>query len=226
MPALLGSLRDSSYPLEVIIVDARSEDGTRDIVTKFAQDSGIDVILIDSSVRRPGTQRNMGARVARHPVLMFVDADVIVPSLDALLGEYIESAYDIANARLVHHPHEGTLLIKSLFATLHIFQRINLAFGRPFFAGACIIAKRDFFTRLSGFDESLALAEDVDLSRRAAKIGTCGHLSNPVSTSMRRLNTLRLRNVLALLRASPHFLMSGRAPHYLIEHYPFGNFKR
>lgn len=85
-------------PLECIVVDDGSTDGSATI----AQRPGITTI-VSNARRGPAEARNTGAKTARGEILLFVDADVVVPSdalsriihrfeqepdCDALIGSY------------------------------------------------------------------------------------------------------------------------------------------
>jgi len=98
-----------------------------------------------------------------------------------------------------------------------------MLFGRPYFAGACIVTRKDMFTRINGFDETIPLAEDVDFAFRMRVHGECGFLSTEVSTSMRRLEKIGLREFWEYAKAVPVYMRTGRVPDEMISHYTFGD---
>jgi len=51
---------------------------------------------------------------------------------------------------------------------------ISVGMGR----GECQIVKRDYFERISGYDEKLAAGEDFDLFKRIAKFGKIGFIKD------------------------------------------------
>src|SRR4030042_1655610 len=55
--------------IESIVVDSHSQDNTRAIAQKYADK------VIDLKARGVGKARNAGARIAKSPILLFVDAD-------------------------------------------------------------------------------------------------------------------------------------------------------
>src|SRR6266511_3482136 len=74
LPALLASLQaQTAPPLEVIVADSGSTDGTPDL----ARAAG--ALVLEGGRKGPGEGRNRGARAARGDVLLFVDADCTVP---------------------------------------------------------------------------------------------------------------------------------------------------
>lgn len=71
----LASLQVQTYdPLEVVVVDDGSRDGTANLARRFA---GVQVI--DTDHRGAGVARNTGARTARGDILVFLDADMTFP---------------------------------------------------------------------------------------------------------------------------------------------------
>ncbi len=73
--ALLDSLMVQEGPLEIVVVDAASEDRTRDIVTDYASRSDTVQLTVKGGTR--GTSRNHGIEVSRGDAIAFIDADCI-----------------------------------------------------------------------------------------------------------------------------------------------------
>src|SRR5437870_493328 len=73
LPLLLQSIKKQTIqPKEIIVADAFSTDKTRSIAKKF------NCTVINGGL--PGKGRNAGAKVATQDILLFLDADVILPS--------------------------------------------------------------------------------------------------------------------------------------------------
>ena len=106
LPLLLDSLKKVSAPLDIIVVDGNSTDGTRKVVEDYAsfftEASSLRLVLSDK--RSISLQRNIGAEQARHDILIFCDADIIMPSSvahEAMISEFVENKYVVAAPVLV-----------------------------------------------------------------------------------------------------------------------------
>jgi glycosyltransferase involved in cell wall biosynthesis len=75
----LEALKAMKMPHEVIVSDGGSKDGTCSIAREYT-----DKVLVWSEKRRQtfGEAKNAGARAASGDFLVFIDADVIIPSPD------------------------------------------------------------------------------------------------------------------------------------------------
>lgn len=88
---LTSVLAQDVWRMEVIVVDDASTDGTKAIVSRFAErDSRVRLVTADS--RGGGSARNRGVREARGRYLVFCDGDDLVPS--GAYGAMIESLED------------------------------------------------------------------------------------------------------------------------------------
>jgi glycosyltransferase involved in cell wall biosynthesis len=133
--AIESVLAQDYRPLELIVVDDDSSDGTREVVKKFAQ-----VSLQIQSHRGAGAARNAGVRAAKGELIAFLDADDLWTreklskqvaafehdaGLEAVFGHVaeFEDANSAANGREIPGPIPGTMLIKrAAFARIGWFD--------------------------------------------------------------------------------------------------------
>ena len=160
--------RLSPAPLEVIVV----EDGDS------AADSpryapGVQVVRLP--VRRgPAAARNRGASIARGDILLFVDADVLVPAtavatVQACLADLALSAVIGSYDRTPAAPN-----FVSQFKNLaHRFVHQQANDDGVTFWGACGAIRRPTFLALGGFDERFDVPsiEDIELGLRLSRSG-------------------------------------------------------
>ncbi len=80
----LEALMAQDYPrerYEVIVVDGRSTDGTREIVEGLIRENpAVNVRLLDNPGRLSSRARNIGVRAARGRLIAVIDGHVFVPN--------------------------------------------------------------------------------------------------------------------------------------------------
>jgi glycosyltransferase involved in cell wall biosynthesis len=154
--------------VELIVVDNQSVDRTADIAQSFA------ATVVSEAVHNISRVRNTGAHVARGDVLVFVDADTIVPPhfLDCIAEKMDDPACLGGSTDIVHTP-KSKLLKRYLSLWRWAGSRLGMA------QGAAQFCRKPAFIALNGYDESQFMGEDVDfywrLQTLAAKTG--GYLS-------------------------------------------------
>jgi glycosyltransferase involved in cell wall biosynthesis len=163
LPATLQAVEHSKLLLrsregvntEVIVVDNNSADAT----AKVARALGARVVA--ESEHNIARVRNRGAAAAQGKVLVFLDADTLIP--EELL-------------RRIHHAFAAPGWVGGAVDTeyrpkiwfirvyLGLWRMLGRAAGMA--QGATQFCLRDTFTALGGYDESLFMGEDVDFYAR------------------------------------------------------------
>jgi len=215
LPGLLDRLHQQTVrDFEVIVADAGSTDGTRDICRAHG------VILTEGGM--PGVGRNRGAAIARGERLFFFDADVLPPP------DFLQNALDemgtkgIRLATCWFEPDSENPIDKLLFELANQFVKLSLHTD-PHAGGFAIFVDRELFERVGGFDETLHLAEDHDFVKRAAEHARLHMLeSTQIHMSVRRLEKDgRFSYTAKCLRVELHRLFKGEVTDDIVD-YQFG----
>lgn len=192
--SIRASLESASAESQLVVVDNVSDDAT----AALARESGATVV--SEGTHNIARVRNAGARAADGDVLVFVDADTVVPVnlfrgiLQVLedprcYGGAVAVEYDDLQRRWMRWYLAGWKFWASLF---------NCA------QGAAQFARRPAFLAVGGYDERIFMGEDIDFFwrlRRYARreAGYVKVLSDrKVVTSGRRFNQMKLSRVLLL----------------------------
>lgn len=228
LPILLDSLRRVAAPMEIIVVDGQSTDGTVQVVETYKPlfVGAASLRVLHSNARNISLQRNLGAAAASHDVLIFCDADVLVPSHDTyatLTARFAEGRLAVAAPVLV--PIEPGLGFKLAYKIVYWLQRLVLSHGRPYFAGSFLMTTRQVFSQLGGFDTKILLAEDVDYSLRASKLGPYQLMNVSMGISARRLIKYGYWWIIESLPTIVRYIRTGSISPKDI-HYPFGDYDK
>jgi glycosyltransferase involved in cell wall biosynthesis len=169
--------------VQILVVDNSSTDRTAAI----ARDRGLTVI--NEPDHQIAKVRNAGARAADHDILIFVDADTLVPP--ALLVRVAEAMADpsCAGGAVDAVCHPGRSLLK-------VYLRVWRAVGAiaAMAQGACQFCRREVFFELGGYGETLFMGEDIDFYwrlrtlARQRKLRTCFIRDIQVAPSARRFD--------------------------------------
>lgn len=172
----LNRLLPALHGLHVIVVD----DGSRVSVTPppvRGERGSVRVLRHDAS-RGPAAARNTGMAEAATEFVAFLDSDVVPRTgwLEAMLGHFSDPAVAMVAPRIVALTPSGGSLARYEHA------RSSLDLGRkegPVRAGsavsyvpsAAMLVRRSALAEAGGFDESMHVAEDVDLCWRLHAAG-------------------------------------------------------
>lgn len=164
--ALSSIAAQTVKPLEVIVIDDGSSDGTADVARQAAEHfAATSLTVIEQPNLGPGAARNEGIRQARAGLIAFLDAD------DEWLPEKIAQTLpwlDRPQTVLVGHDfiridgaNETEVSCSELFgSSSNPFVGL---YRKGFIATSTVIARRDALLAAGGFDQTLPNAQDFDL---------------------------------------------------------------
>jgi glycosyltransferase involved in cell wall biosynthesis len=173
----LGALQHQNYGwFEVIVVANGCTDRTREIARGRCHR------LIVLSERNLGMARNLGARMARGEILLFLDADTILEPMALRVIAESFSAADAAGT-VQGRPDDGRWAYRLIYALKNFVHRSSLHPG----SSGVILCWREHFIRVGGFDEGLEVRENSDLLKRLKRFGRYKYIGSvSATTSMRR----------------------------------------
>lgn len=204
LPQLLESLQNQTRkPSQIIVADAFSLDNTRTIA------KALGCMVVDGGL--PSVARNNGARIATQPILLFLDADVILPPafLEQTLTEMTIRNLDITSCFIT--PRSLLKIDRFLHQFANQYMKLTQKI-HPHIPGACIFVKKNIHKIIGGFDESLILAEDHDYVKRAKGVGKFSYLkSYKIPISVRRLSAEgRIKIVFKYIAIELHLIFIGK----------------
>lgn len=177
LPRLLRSLKKQDFKsYEVIVSDAGSKDKT----VEKARDFGCRIVKGGI----PAEGRNKGAEAAKGDLLLFLDADLVLPEefLKTFLLFFIKRKLDIATCPVIP---DGGKFDKLGFGAYNHYVRVTEKFLAH--ATQVILVKKEFHKKIGGFDREIKLGEDHIYAREVQKIGKFGFIkTEPVIGSSRR----------------------------------------
>ena len=173
---------------EIIVVNDDSTDATAEIATSLSDR------VVNVQLRNIGAVRNAGARAATGDLLVFVDADTILPvaTLRQILSTVRSGTVGGgANLRFDQHldPVRQLLAYGFTIAWQDVFR---LA------AGCLVYVRREVFEKIGGFNEKYFAAEELFLSLAIRRRGRFRIVRHPVITSARKLRTYGFWEMLSL----------------------------
>jgi glycosyltransferase involved in cell wall biosynthesis len=187
LDAIASALNAPEQPLEVIVVDDGSTDGS----VAAARRLHPEIRVVDGRFGNAARARNAGAAEARGDILGFLDSDdLLLPAKTGALVSHIRSDAGLA---LVHgatrvidadgKPDQVTTrLHRRAFANgarLGV-DYAGLAQACAMFTSATVM-RQDAFAAVGGYDEALDAYEDWDLYLRLSLVGRLAYASDPAA---------------------------------------------
>lgn len=173
----LLALRKQRYPgCEIIVVANGCTDRTESVARSRCDR------LVVLSQKCLGVARNLGARMAKGELLIFLDADTIL-SRNALRTVAEEFSSRHAAATLKGQPDSDRFAYRMIYGLKNFMHRSWLHQG----SSGVIICWRKHFIQLGGFNESLEVRENSELIKRLKHFGGYRYIGKAAAiTSMRR----------------------------------------
>jgi glycosyltransferase involved in cell wall biosynthesis len=145
--------------VEIIVVDNASTDRTAEL----AAAAGAKVVSVPE--HNIGRVRNAGAGAASGNLLVFLDADTLVPRSGlSRIVQVMEEPSCLGGAADTDHQPARPLI--RLY--LRMWRLVGLSLGMA--QGAVQFCRRDAFSAVGGYDESIYMGEDVDFYWRLSKL--------------------------------------------------------
>jgi len=178
----LDSVAAADYPgdrFEVLVIDGRSEDRTREIVAQYAARYPF-IRLLDNPNKITPTALNLGIRSARGDVIVRMDAHVEYPPLyiAQLVAALEETGADNVGSVLSTLPADDTPMARAIAIGMshpagvgNSYFRIGTSRRRWVDTIAFFCCRKELFQRIGMFDEELVRHQDGEFNARLIKHG-------------------------------------------------------
>jgi glycosyltransferase involved in cell wall biosynthesis len=169
--AIESVLRQTSPPLEIIIVDDGSSDGTEQIIKTMI--SAIPIRFMRQSNQGPSAARNLGVSRAQADWVAFLDDDDL----------WYPDKLSVVIKHIARNPRETFFYSRldcidrsgrySSSAPLRHDELSQMLFGvHPAAYPSTVVVRKDVYMRVGGFDVSLRIGEDLEFYARMLEHGS------------------------------------------------------
>lgn len=170
---LLEALSKQKFDdFEVIVSDAQSKDGTKEVIESFKHK--LDIKFVEAPPHGPAHGRNVGAAKAKGEWLLFLDADDDLDDENFIGTLYLETekkGWNTSSAKLKVAKTESAIN-RAGSAVFYRYQKLLAHTKHPVAQGYCIFTRREIFDEFNGFNEKIHYGEDNDyVSRAGGKYG-------------------------------------------------------
>lgn len=171
--AIDSILAQSYRPIEVVVADDGSEDGTSEIAETY----GPPVQVVRQASQGPAATRNFGLRASRGDFVAFLDADDLWHP--EKLARQIER-FEVRPELDVSVTHAQMFWIDSLAEEARSYENMARSGPVPGYATTTVLGRRTLFTRVGDFDTGLWFSDATDWFVRAAEAGAVIELMDDV----------------------------------------------
>ncbi|UCE79092.1 MAG: TIGR04283 family arsenosugar biosynthesis glycosyltransferase [Nitrospiraceae bacterium] len=179
LPVSIQAVRDRSVwrPHEVIVADCGSSDDTPDIATQ----SGAIVVRDDADLSSRASAMNRGASSATGDVLLFLDADSLVPKgYDDLIRKALQQPVVVGGA--FEFAFDGTGL---LLRMVELVNRLRYRIWPRYFGDQGIFVRKEVFDQLHGYP-AMRIMEASHFCVMLNRVGKLKLIRSQMKTSPRR----------------------------------------
>jgi glycosyltransferase involved in cell wall biosynthesis len=202
--ALRGALAQTRPPLEIIVVDNGSTDGTPEVLRRAAAADPRVRVLTLSAADGISAARNAGASLARGTYLAFLDDD----------DQWHPTQLEQQVQRLADHPEAVLVYVLASLVDDRGRPLGVMPAGTPrntyaelcradFICGVSVVLLRaEAFRAVGGFRPSLEGAEDYDLWLRLSQRGRILAVTEPLTTYQRHAQSFSRNHIRSMLAQS------------------------
>jgi len=163
---MLVSLEKQTFrDFEIIVKDGESSDRTVEVAERHADKiaSSKDVSVSEA--------RNKGARYASGTILVFVDADTMLPpNMLQRIVDLMENE-DIVGGSCRKIPGSRNVFDRMVYEFVNISTFLSSYLHIGGAHGNCMFIRKDIFEKIGGFNPRIQIAEEQELVRKAMKYG-------------------------------------------------------
>jgi glycosyltransferase involved in cell wall biosynthesis len=162
----LRALKNQTFKdFEVIVKDGKSQDYTVKIAKKFADR------VFSVPDHSAADARNQGACRATGEILVFTDADTLLPSETLERFSKVMTNEEIVGASCRKIPQSNSPLDHVFYEFINLSTFVSRLMGLGGAHGNCMLIRRQVFERVGGFNPNIIVAEEQELIRRALRFG-------------------------------------------------------
>ncbi|MGD8506177.1 MAG: glycosyltransferase [Candidatus Bathyarchaeota archaeon] len=163
---MLISLQNQIFrDFEIIVKDGGSSDRTVEVAKRYANTvvSSKDISVSDA--------RNQGAKYAKSDVLVFVDADTVLPP-DMLqkISDLLEDE-SVVGGSCRKIPESNSVLDRMVYEFVNLSTYLSAYLHIGGAHGNCMFVRKDVFEKTGGFNPLIHIAEEQELVRKAMRFG-------------------------------------------------------